>query len=297
MKKRTLISLIVILALLAALLLILPSITGGNDRTKESGEVKDSAAVTDTAGAEIVNDESSSETEDVKDAGPKFKIPDNIELTDSQRKAAERAEKQLDGLALSRSMLIKVLVDEGHSEEDAAYVADIFGIDWMEMARGAAEFETYYHPYSYQGLIDMLKYMEFTDEQAVYGADSVDVDWDSTAVTYIERNYLYGGFDDDGIIEKLEEAGYTHEQAVKGLEEYKQNMAEDSSIREEYGLDETGTLVPYTSEIAEEEEKPSEFNPRTIIVIAAVSIIVAGAIAGIWIVTKGPDKNKKNKKK
>ncbi len=167
----------------------------------------------------------------------KWEIPEDIELTDTQQEAAESAEEHLNGAGVSRATLVNTLVDEGHSQEDAEFVVDIFGIDWKEMARGTAEFYTYYMPFSYQGIKDHLLYMAFTEEEAQYGADSVDVDWDKMATKYIEKYYLYGSFDNDEIVAELEKAGFTNDQAVKGLEEYEADLAEDSSLRESLGLD------------------------------------------------------------
>lgn len=167
----------------------------------------------------------------------KWKIPEDIELTETQREAAESAEEHLNGAGVSRATLFNVLIDEGHSTEDAEFAIDIFEIDWKEMARGTAEFYTYYMPFSYQGIKDHLLYMSFTEEEAQYGADSVEVDWDSMATKYIEKYYLYDSFGQDGVIEELEKAGFTHDQAVKGLEEYETKRAEDSSLRESLGLD------------------------------------------------------------
>ncbi|MBQ3183049.1 MAG: Ltp family lipoprotein [Clostridia bacterium] len=168
---------------------------------------------------------------------PRFKIPEDAVMNDTQKEAAEAAQEHLNGAGVSRATLIKTLVDEGHSEEDAIFAVDLFGIDWMEMARGTAEFYTYYMPFSYQGIIDHLKYMEFTPEEAQYGADQVEVDWDSMANKYIEKYYLYGSFTNDEIITELTEAGFTEEQAKNGLKEYEDKLAEDSSLREELGLD------------------------------------------------------------
>lgn len=167
---------------------------------------------------------------------PRFKIPEDVEYTDTQLEAAESAQQHLE-VGISRVKLISVLVEEGYTEEDAVYAVDSFGIDWMEMARGTAEFYTYYMPFSYQGLIDHLKYMEFTDEQAQYGADQVEVDWDVMAKKYIEKYYLYGSFTNDEIITELTEAGFTEEQAKTGIKDYEDQLAEDSSLREELGLD------------------------------------------------------------
>ena len=167
----------------------------------------------------------------------RFKIPEDAVMTDSQQAAAESAQEHLNGAGVSRATLIRTLVEEGHSEEDAIFAVDLFGIDWMEMARGTAEFYTYYMPFSYKGLIDHLEYMEFTPEQARYGADSVDVDWTAMAKNYIEKYYLYGSYDNDEIIKQLTDAGFTEEEARNGLKSYEDKQAEDSSLREEYGLD------------------------------------------------------------
>ncbi len=168
---------------------------------------------------------------------PKFKIPEDIELTETQQEAAESAQEILNGTGISRAKLVTVLTEDGHSEEDAEYVADIFGIDWMEMARGTAEFYTYYMPFSYQGIIDHLVYMEFTEEQAQYGADQLEIDWDANARKYIEKYYLYDTFEGEDLIQELTKAGFTRDQAEKGIKDYEQQLAEDSSLREEYGLD------------------------------------------------------------
>ncbi|MBR6513528.1 MAG: Ltp family lipoprotein [Clostridia bacterium] len=167
---------------------------------------------------------------------PKFEIPDDVEFTDTQLAAAESAQAHLE-VGVSRPKLISALIEEGHSEEDAVYAVDAFGIDWMEMARGTAEFYIYYMPFSYQGMLDHLKYMEFTDEEAQYGVDSLDTDWDNMAKKYIEKYYMYHAYSDDDLLAELVKAGFTEEQAKAGIWEYKDDRAEESKLREELGLD------------------------------------------------------------
>lgn len=167
---------------------------------------------------------------------PRFKIPEDAVLNDTQREAAECAQKHLE-VGVSKAKLTQALLDEGYSEEDAIYAIEIFNIDWMEMARGTAEFYTYYMPFSYQGMIDHLKYMEFTDEQAQYGADSVDVDWDAMAKKYIEKYYMYHTYSEEELIAELTKAGFSEAQAKAGIKEHKEDLAEESSLREELGLD------------------------------------------------------------
>ncbi len=181
-------------------------------------------------------DETAEIPADTTKTEPRFKIPEDAVLNDTQREAAESAQEHLE-VGISRPKLIKVLTDEGYTEEDAIYAVDIFGIDWMEMARGTAEFYTYYMPFSYQGLIDHLKYMEFTDEEAQYGADQVEIDWDSMAKKYIEKYYMYHSYSEEDLISELTKAGFSEDQAKAGIKEYQDDLAEESSLREELGLD------------------------------------------------------------
>ncbi|MBQ4561781.1 MAG: Ltp family lipoprotein [Clostridia bacterium] len=167
---------------------------------------------------------------------PKFKIPEDAVLTDTQREAAESAQQHLE-VGVSKAKLTQALLDEGYSQEDIVYAVDIFNIDWMEMARGTAEFYTYYMPFSYQGIIDHLIYMEFTPEEAQYGADQLEIDWNSMAKKYIEKYFSYHTYTDKELEEELVKAGFTKEQAQQGIKEYNDAMAEDSKLREELGLD------------------------------------------------------------
>lgn len=184
------------------------------------------------------NNESDDTTEVVAstETEPRFKIPEDVEFTDTQMAAAESAQEHLE-VGVSRPKLISTLVEEGHTEEDAIYAVDAFGIDWMEMARGTAEFYIYYMPFSYQGMLDHLKYMEFTDEEAQYGVDSLDTDWDTMAKKYIEKYYMYHSYSDEDLLDELVKAGFSEEQAKTGIREYKDDQAEDSKLREELGLD------------------------------------------------------------
>lgn len=205
---------------------------------KEAGSTKTDVpeAVYTTGTLDVPDNTSSTVTTELK-----FKIPEDIEMTDTQKEAAESAQGHLNGAGVSKAKLIQALVEEGHSQEDAEFVVEIFGIDWNEMARGTAEFYTYYMPFSYQGMIDHLEYMGFTHEQAVYGTDQLEVDWDENVSEYIEKYYMYESFAYDELVTALEEAGFTHDQAVNGIKDYEEEKesqrAEESSLREELGLE------------------------------------------------------------
>ncbi len=239
--------------------------------------------------------EAGSSAPEATETQPKFKFPEDIELTDSQREAADSVESHLNGANASRTTLINTLIEEGHSEEDAIFVVDSFGLDWMEMARGAAEFYTLYMPFSYKGIIDHLIYMNFTEAEAQYGADQLEVDWDANVSKYIEKYYMYDSFSYDELVSELEEAGFTHEQAVNGIKDYEDDKAAESaaesSLREELGLGPDEPLAQF--EDLDNLGKPdNSLGTKDIIIIVSISVITLAAVIVIPIII-----NKSRKKK
>ena len=230
---------------------------------------------------------------------PKFKFPEDIELTESQSKVVESIQEHLNGAHASRSMLIKTLTEEGHSEEDVIFAVDNFGLDWMEMARGAAEFYTYYMPFSYQGMIDHLKYMEFTDAEAQYGADQLDIDWDANVAKYIEKYYMYDSYGYDDLVAALEGAGFTHEQAVNGIKEYEDDRAaesaQESSLREELGLGPDEPLASF-DDLDTLGQEDNSLGTKDIVIIVAVSVATLAAVIAVPIIVH-KSRKKNNKKK
>ena len=249
------------------------------------------------------SDETGEVTESVTEATetePKFKFPEDIELTDTQREAADSVEEHLNGANASRITLINTLVEEGYSEEDAIFVVDSFGLDWMEMARGAAEFYTLYMPFSYKGIIDHLVYMKFTEAEAQYGADQLEVDWDANAAKYIEKYYMYESFPYDELVAELEEAGFTHEQAVNGIKEYEDDKAaesaQESSLREELGLGPDEPLASFDDLDTLGQDNDS-LGAGDIAIIVSISVATLAAVIAIPIIVKKSRAKKNNKKK
>lgn len=234
-------------------------------------------------------------TTEATESEPKFKFPEDIELTDSQREAADSVEAHLDGANASRAALINALVDEGHSEEDAIFVVDSFGLDWMEMARGAAEFYTLYMPFSYKGIIDHLIYMKFTEAEAQYAADQLDMDWDANVAKYIEKYYMYDSFPYDDLVAELEEVGFTHEQAVNGIKEYEDDRAaesaQESSLREELGLGPDEPLGSF-DDLDNLGQSDSSLGAKDFIIIVSVSVLTLAAVIAVPIVVHKSRKKK-----
>ncbi len=167
-----------------------------------------------------------------------YAIPEDAVLSDTQRKAAEDALGYLNGTGISKTNLTQVLIEDGHSEADVLYAIEIFNVDWTDMACYTAGFYTYYMPYfSYQGLLDHLIYMNFTEAEAQYAVDHCEASWEDMAVKYIEKYYMYNDMTDKELSEELTKAGFTEDEAANAVERYREDRAEESSMREELGLD------------------------------------------------------------
>jgi len=75
-----------------------------------------------------------------------------------------------------------------------------------------------YTAFSYNGLVDQLKYEGFTHEEAVYGVDRCGADWNEQAALKAEDYLNYSSFSYSGLVEQLKFEGYTHEEAVYGVD-------------------------------------------------------------------------------
>ena len=87
----------------------------------------------------------------------------------SQQNATRSAEDYLDVGSFSRQGLIKQLVYEDFSTEDATFAVDHITVDWNEQAAKAAKDYLDISGFSHSGLISQLGYDGFTPAQAEYG--------------------------------------------------------------------------------------------------------------------------------
>lgn len=72
-------------------------------------------------------------------------------------------------------------------------------------------------PFSYEGLVEQLKYEGYTHKEAVYGADHCGADWNEQAAKKAARYLDIMAFSRDGLIDQLLYEGFTYEQAVYGV--------------------------------------------------------------------------------
>lgn len=74
-----------------------------------------------------------------------------------------------------------------------------------------------YTAFSRQGLIDQLKFDQFSTEDATYAVDSLTVDWNEQAAKKATDYLGYTSFSRGGLIDQLEFDGFTREQAEFGV--------------------------------------------------------------------------------
>ena len=71
--------------------------------------------------------------------------------------------------------------------------------------------------FSYNGLIQQLKFEGYTHAEAVYAADKCGADWYEQAAKCAEHYLSFTSFSRDGLIRQLEFEGFTRQQAEYGV--------------------------------------------------------------------------------
>lgn len=74
-----------------------------------------------------------------------------------------------------------------------------------------------YSAFSRQGLIDQLKFEDYSTADATYAVDAIDVDWNEQAAKSAESYLEYSSFSRQGLIELLVFDGFTQSQAEYGV--------------------------------------------------------------------------------
>ncbi len=75
-----------------------------------------------------------------------------------------------------------------------------------------------YSSFSYQGLIDQLKYEKFTDKEAKYGVDHCGANWNAQALAKAKSYLKYSSFSYQGLIDQLKYEKFTSKQAKYGVD-------------------------------------------------------------------------------
>jgi predicted PurR-regulated permease PerM len=71
-------------------------------------------------------------------------------------------------------------------------------------------------PFSHSGLIEQLKYDQFSEEDARYAANNCNADWNEQAIRKAKSYLKTMAFSREGLIEQLEYDGFTNSQARTG---------------------------------------------------------------------------------
>lgn len=72
--------------------------------------------------------------------------------------------------------------------------------------------------FSYEGLVDQLKYEGYSNEDACFAADHCGADWNEQAALCAENYLDFMGFSRSGLIDQLRYEGFTQEQAEYGAD-------------------------------------------------------------------------------
>ena len=88
-----------------------------------------------------------------------------------------------------------------------------------EQALEQAQTSLKYLPFSYEGLIDFLEFMEYSREEATYAADNCGADWYEQAALSALSYLNSDGFSRQGLYDQLEYEKYTPEQAAYGVDQ------------------------------------------------------------------------------
>ena len=71
--------------------------------------------------------------------------------------------------------------------------------------------------FSHSGLIEQLKFDQFSDEEATYAADNCGADWNEEAAKKANTYLSISSFSRDSLIDQLKFDGFTQEQAEYGV--------------------------------------------------------------------------------
>lgn len=74
-----------------------------------------------------------------------------------------------------------------------------------------------YSAFSRKGLIDQLKFEDFSTADATYAVDAIDVDWNEQAAKSAASYLEYSSFSRQGLIDQLIFEGFTKSQAEYGV--------------------------------------------------------------------------------
>lgn len=87
----------------------------------------------------------------------------------------------------------------------------------MQNALKSAKNYLSFMAFSYNGLIDQLKYEQYSDEEAIYAAENCGADWNEQAAKSAENYLSIMSFSRGELIDQLIYEGFTQQQAEYGV--------------------------------------------------------------------------------
>ena len=105
--------------------------------------------------------------------------------------------------------------EETTTEEKAEASAETAG---QKNARRSGESYLEFSAFSRKGLIEQLKYEDYSTKDATYAVDAVGADWNAQAAESAKLYLEMSPFSRSGLIEQLEYEGFTQAQATYGVD-------------------------------------------------------------------------------
>ena len=167
MRKRKLITILLVVTLLVTMLLMVGCAGNGDtgiDPETEGIETEGSGEQTGIKPGEAEGPEIEAE-EPPQETGEKETV--------SQKNAIRKANDYLKTMAFSKKGLMEQLEFEGFSTEDAVYAVEKIDVNWQEQAVKKAKDYLDTMAFSRSGLIEQLEFEGFSNEDAVYAADQM----------------------------------------------------------------------------------------------------------------------------
>lgn len=117
----------------------------------------------------------------------------------------------------------------------------------QEQALRSAKQYLGYTAFSHDGLIEQLKFEQFSDEDAAFAADNCGADWNEQALKSAKQYLDYTAFSYSGLIKQLEFDKFTEEQATYGADncgaDWKEQAAKAGKQYLDYSSFSHGSLV------------------------------------------------------
>ena len=103
-----------------------------------------------------------------------FSMENSSKFLDWNQQAVRKAQVYLDDMPFSKEGLVRQLIYEKFTQEQAKYAVEHINVDWNQQAVRKAQVYLDSMPFSKERLVQQLIYEKFSQEQATYAVEYID---------------------------------------------------------------------------------------------------------------------------